>query len=122
MAESEPSIVKRSIFSWIMPGNVKLQLLLLLIIGVMIFARVLPLEMQKRIVNEAIKLQSIDLLLMYCGINLVASVVCPTFWLQPSLQSYLEPVACWYVSKLLALQQFEVFACWGVRLNPVWAI
>lgn len=75
MAETKPSIVKRSIFSWIMPGNVKLQLMLLLIIGVMIFARVLPLEMQKRIVNEAIKLQSIDLLLMYCGIYLAASVV-----------------------------------------------
>ena len=74
MAKAEPPIVKRSLYSWILPGNLKPQLLLLLIIIVMVFARVLPLEMQKRVVNEAIKLRSIDMLLMYCGIYLAAVV------------------------------------------------
>ena len=74
MATAEPPIVKRSLFSWIFAGNVKLQLLLLLIIVVMVFARVVPLEMQKNIVNEAIKLRSIDKLLNYCGIYLAAVV------------------------------------------------
>jgi len=74
MPKAETPVVKRSLYSWIFPGNVKLQVLLLLIIVVMVFARVLPLEMQKRIVNEAIKLRSIDLLLMYCGIFLAAVV------------------------------------------------
>jgi ABC-type multidrug transport system fused ATPase/permease subunit len=67
-------VVKRSLFSWVFPGNVKLQISLLLVIVVMVFARVVPLEMQKRIVNEAINLRSIDMLLRYCGIYL-ASVI-----------------------------------------------
>jgi ABC-type multidrug transport system fused ATPase/permease subunit len=41
----------------------------------MVFARVLPLELQKRIVNEAINLRSIDLLLRYCGIFLAAVIL-----------------------------------------------
>ena len=74
MAKVAPPIVKRSLFSWIFAGNLKLQLLLLLIIIVMVFARVLPLEMQRRVVNEAIKLRDIDLLLLYCGIFLAAVI------------------------------------------------
>jgi ABC-type multidrug transport system fused ATPase/permease subunit len=74
MEKADIPVVKRSLFSWVFAGNVKLQVSLLLIIIVMVFARVLPLEMQKRIVNEAINLRSIDLLLRYCGIYL-ASVV-----------------------------------------------
>jgi ABC-type multidrug transport system fused ATPase/permease subunit len=79
MAKANPPVVKRSLFSWIFPGNLKLQLLLLLIIAVMVVTRVLPLEMQKRIVNEAINLQSVDLLFFYCGIYLVAVVFSSVF-------------------------------------------
>lgn len=75
MPKADIPVVKRSLFSWIFPGNAKLQLLLLLIIVVMVSARVLPLEMQKRVVNEAINLRSVDLLMIYCGIYLIA-VVC----------------------------------------------
>ena len=74
MAKTETPIVKRSLFSWIFAGNLKYQIMLLLIIVVMVAARVLPLEMQKRIINEAVKLRSIDLLLTYCGIYLAAVV------------------------------------------------
>ncbi len=75
MPKADIPVVKRSLFSWIFDGNVKLQLTLLLIIAVMVFARVLPLEMQKRVVNEAIYLRKIDLLLLYCGIYLLAVIV-----------------------------------------------
>ena len=75
MKKADIPVVKRSLFSWVFPGNVKLQVLLLLIIVVMVFARVLPLEMQKRVVNEAINLRNIDLLFLYCGIYLVAVVI-----------------------------------------------
>lgn len=74
MEKAETPVVKRSIYSWIFSGNMKLQILLLVIIIIAVFARVLPLEMQKRIVNEAIFLRKTDLLLIYCGIYL-ASVV-----------------------------------------------
>lgn len=75
MEKADIPVVNRSLFSWVFEGNVKLQLSLLLIIVVMVFARVLPLEMQKRIVNEAINLRQIDLLFTYCGIYLVAVIV-----------------------------------------------
>jgi len=74
MAKSEPPIIKRSLFSWIFAGNLKYQILLLIVIIVMVGARVLPLEMQKRVINEAVKLRNLDLLLMYCGIYLAAVV------------------------------------------------
>jgi len=74
MAKAELPIVKRSLFSWIFAGNLKLQLLLLLIIVAMVGARVLPLEMQRSIVNEAIKLRSIEKLLLYSGIYLAAVI------------------------------------------------
>jgi len=78
MAKAELPIVKRSLFSWIFAGNLKLQLPLLLIILVMVAANVLPLEMQRRVVNEAIKLQNINLLFLYCGIYLAAVILAST--------------------------------------------
>ncbi len=74
MPEPEEAVVKRSLFSWIFGPNTKLQLLLLVLIAVTVFARVLPLEMQKRIVNEAIRLRNVDLLINYCTIYLVSVV------------------------------------------------
>jgi ABC-type multidrug transport system fused ATPase/permease subunit len=74
MKKADIPVVKRSLFSWVFAGYVKLQVSLLLIIAVMVFARVVPLEMQKRIVNEAINLRNINLLLQYSGIYL-ASVI-----------------------------------------------
>ncbi|UCD91250.1 MAG: ABC transporter ATP-binding protein/permease [Desulfobacterales bacterium] len=75
MEKNKIPIVNRSLFSWIFSGNIKLQVLLVFIILIMIFARVLPLEMQKRIVNEAINLRQIDLLFFYCGIYLASVIV-----------------------------------------------
>jgi ABC-type multidrug transport system fused ATPase/permease subunit len=74
MEKADIPVVKRSLYSWVFADNLKLQLLLLLIIVGMVFARVLPLEMQKRIVNQAINLRNIQLLLTYCGVYLVAVV------------------------------------------------
>lgn len=75
MEKAKILVVKRSLFSWIFSGNVKLQVILLFVIIIAVIARVLPLEMQKRIVNEAINLRKIDLLFLYCGIYLAAVVV-----------------------------------------------
>lgn len=72
MAKPRPSIVKRSIYSWILGRNTRLQLVLLVLIAVTVVARVIPLEMQKRIINEAIRLREIDLLIHYCTIYLVS--------------------------------------------------
>jgi len=75
MAKKRPPVVQRSIYSWIWGRNTKLQLTVLALIAVTVVARVIPLEMQKRIVNEAIRLREIDLLIRYCAIYLVAVVL-----------------------------------------------
>jgi ABC-type multidrug transport system fused ATPase/permease subunit len=75
MAKTDIPVVRRSIYSWVFAGNLKLQLILMGIIVITVATRVLPLEMQKRIVNEAINLRKIDLLLMYCGYYLAAVVL-----------------------------------------------
>ena len=74
MKPTEPPVVKRSLGSWIRTSRFKLQIVLVVVIAVTVFARVLPLEMQKRIINEAINLRKMDLLLFYCGIYLLAVV------------------------------------------------
>ncbi len=72
MDKTKRPIVRRSLFSWVFDGNLGWQLSLLAVIAVVVFARVLPLEMQKRIVNQAINLRDLDLLLLYCGFYLAA--------------------------------------------------
>ncbi|MEF3697393.1 ABC transporter ATP-binding protein/permease [Desulfolutivibrio sp.] len=67
-------ITRRSLFSWVWTSNLKLQGILLVVIVVTVGARVLPLEMQKKIINQAIGLQKLDLLYMYCGYYLAAVV------------------------------------------------
>ena len=65
-------ITRRPLLWWVKSSNLKLQILLLLIILITVGARVVPLEMQKRIVNEAIRLRQIDLLLLYCAAYIFA--------------------------------------------------
>lgn len=65
-------VTQKSLFYWVFSGNVKLQLVLLLVIILIVFARVLPLEMQKRIINDSIALKNLDGLLVYSAIYLVA--------------------------------------------------
>jgi ABC-type multidrug transport system fused ATPase/permease subunit len=74
MAKPCADIVHRTLASWIFAKNRILQLLLVVSAAVSVFANVIPLEMQKRIVNEAIKLRQIDLLMIYCGVYLAAFV------------------------------------------------
>jgi len=65
-------ITKRPLFYWVKTSNWKLQILLLVLIAIGVFTRVFPLEMQKRIVNQAIGLGKVDLLFLYCGLYLAA--------------------------------------------------
>ena len=104
MEKEQIPIVKRSLFSWILPGNGKLQAALVLLIAVTVFARVIPLEMQKRIVNEAIKLRKMDLLLIYCGIYLVSVL------LASSLKYLITIIQTRISEKVLANMRKDLFA------------
>ena len=68
-------VTKRPFFSWALHGNRGLQIALGFLVLLTIFFRVFPLEMQKRIVNIAIAMKSMDALLLYCGLYLGAVVL-----------------------------------------------
>ncbi|SHO52473.1 ABC transporter ATP-binding protein/permease [Desulfopila aestuarii] len=68
-------ITKRTLFSWIINRFRGPQLMLLGVIIVSLFFRVYPLEMQRKIINEAINLKEIDLLFLYCGLYMAAVLV-----------------------------------------------
>ena len=68
-------ITKRPLYYWIFSRCHGLQLLLLAIILISVFFRVVPLELQKRIINEAINQQDEHLLLWYCGLYITAVVL-----------------------------------------------
>ncbi len=70
--EKGQSVVKRTLFSWVSSTSLKLQFSLIFIAIFMVVVRVFPLEMQKRIINEAIILKKFDLLLIYCLCYLLA--------------------------------------------------
>lgn len=65
-------MTERSLFYWAFEGNFKLQLVLLIVIIFVVFARVLPLEMQKRIINDSIALRNLNGLLVYSAIYFAA--------------------------------------------------
>lgn len=65
-------ITKRSLFSWLKEAGFKLQALLVVVIVITVIARVVPLEMQKRLVNEAIALNNMHLLVVYSMIFVTA--------------------------------------------------
>ncbi|WP_267927739.1 ABC transporter transmembrane domain-containing protein [Desulfolithobacter dissulfuricans] len=65
-------VTRRPLFSWILHRHRGMQLILLAIILASLFFRVFPLEMQKRIINEAIHLRKQDLLFLYCGLYIGA--------------------------------------------------
>ena len=125
MLKPRTSIVKKSLISWILMGNPKLKLLLLLAAIVTVLIRVIPLEMQKRIVNQAISLKVFDLLLIYCGIYLVA-VICASAlkyaisYLQTIIgQQALTDMRQELYRHVLSLIAFTVYLLW---LNPPLAL
>ena len=75
MGKVKPPVVNRSLSSWILTSKLRLQALLLLVIVIAVFTRVLPLEMQKRIVNEAIRFGELGMLFRYCALYFAAVIL-----------------------------------------------
>ncbi len=71
-AERAIRVTRRPMSFWIFRGHRLTQSILLLVILASLFFRVFPLEMQKRIVNEAIYLRQERLLFLYCGLYIAA--------------------------------------------------
>jgi putative ABC transport system ATP-binding protein len=83
-------VQKKPLFFWVFQRYRGLQFLLLVLIGVTVFFRVVPLELQKRIINRAISLKKMDLLFIYCGFYLGAVILAGSLkYLINVLQGYL---------------------------------
>ncbi len=65
-------MLKKPLWYWALTRCRALQATLLVLIVFTVFFRVFPLEMQKRIVNEAIRFGKIETLFLYCGLYLGA--------------------------------------------------
>ena len=65
-------VTKRTLYSWVLEKNVRWQALIVLLVVATVGIRIFPLELQKRIVNEAIGLGDMDLLILYCLLYLGA--------------------------------------------------
>ncbi len=65
-------VTKASLYSWVLFKNLHLQLIVVGIIFVTVAMRVLPLEMQKRIINEAIGMKDLPALYRYCALYIGA--------------------------------------------------
>ncbi|RZW20765.1 MAG: ABC transporter ATP-binding protein, partial [Desulfobulbaceae bacterium] len=74
-AKIDLPIYKRSLFYWVRQTKLSLQLLLVVLILGLVFLRVLPLEIQKRIVNEVLAVGDVNQLVVYCLIFLLAVVL-----------------------------------------------
>ncbi len=58
-------VTKRTLYSWVLAKNLRWQILLVVLVLLTVAARVVPLEMQKRIINNAIGMGQEDLLFFY---------------------------------------------------------
>ncbi|MBI9080336.1 MAG: ABC transporter ATP-binding protein/permease [Pseudodesulfovibrio sp.] len=65
-------ITKTSLYSWVLYKNIKLQLIVVGVIVITVAMRVFPLEMQKRIINEAIGMKDLPALYRYCALYIGA--------------------------------------------------
>ena len=102
-------ITKRSLNSWIFHKNCRLQAILLGVILVTVFARVVPLEMQKRIINQAIGLGQTDKLLVYCGLYLGAVLLASTLkYVINCLQVYIGQQTLMRIRKELYLHIIQL--------------
>ncbi|MCT4626201.1 ABC transporter ATP-binding protein/permease [Halodesulfovibrio sp.] len=72
MPKELPPVTKRSMYFWVLYKNRPLQLIMITIIIITVGMRLVPIEMQKRIVSDAIQLKKIDALIYYCMIYITA--------------------------------------------------
>ncbi|MGD9330855.1 MAG: ABC transporter ATP-binding protein [Desulfobacterales bacterium] len=106
-ASPEPvtPVVKRSLFSWLLlQSNRRRQVLLLSIVLVTVVARLIPIEMQKRIVDEGIMGRNADRLVIYSAIYLGA------FLLASSLKYAINALQTIIGQKTLARMRREMLA------------
>ncbi len=83
-------ITKRPLIYWVKSSSIKLQVILLVVIAVNIAARVFPLQMQRKIVNEAIGQKKLNLLFLYCGLYLAAVLIASALkFVINAIQTYL---------------------------------
>ncbi len=70
--DDDVQVTRRPLYYWVWNKNSKLQMVLMAVIVVTVATRVFPLEMQKKIINEAIGKKELNLLYLYCALYMTA--------------------------------------------------
>lgn len=68
-------ITKKSLYSWVWYKNTKLQVIIVGLVVITVATRVLPLEMQKRVINQAIGQSDMHALYLYSGLYIAFVVL-----------------------------------------------
>lgn len=68
-------LTKRPLSYWVLKKFRAFQVVLLAVIVISLFFRVFPLEMQRKIINEAINLKMIEKLYLYCALYMAAVLI-----------------------------------------------
>ena len=96
-------LTKRPLSYWVLKKFRGLQFVLLAVIVISLFFRVFPLEMQRKIINEAINLKMIEKLYLYCALYMGAVLIAGLLkYLTNSMQAVLG-------EKLLILMRQELY-------------
>ncbi len=72
MGKTDIPVYKKSLFSWLLTVGIRIQIILLVVVVITALIRVIPLELQKRIIDKAIGNKNLHHLWTYCTIYLVA--------------------------------------------------
>ncbi|MFH1887109.1 MAG: ABC transporter ATP-binding protein/permease [Pseudomonadota bacterium] len=96
-------ITDKSLFSWAWRVKKTWQIGLLALIVAGVFFRLVPLEMQRRIVNQAIRLSDVQLLYLYCGAYLAAVVA------NGLLKYATSKLQAWMGQKILVQMRNELY-------------
>ncbi len=72
ISKTSSKVTEKSLLHWVVSGSLWLQFLMFVLILLVVVARVVPLEMQKRIINDSIALRQFDNLILYSLIYITA--------------------------------------------------
>ncbi len=97
-------VTKRTLYSWVLAKNLRWQSLLVILVLLTVGARVVPLEMQKRIINNAIGMGQEGLLILYC-LFFIGSVL-----LASSLKFVINLLQAYIGQQTLKRMRIEVYA------------
>ena len=104
MATAAEKPMPKSVYRYIWDVSARQQIILCLLTGCVVALSAVPLELQRRIVNDAFGSKDLRLLILYCGLYLV------TLLIQAGIKYALNVMRGWTIEKVSRLLRRKIFA------------